>query len=184
MIKFVLRIIALSILFAILGLVFGALMALILNPKSFVRWKSLGYPTEEVVSDIIGADETTVFVQTQSGKIYRCCWLQASEFTQVPSYNLEYNDFPFEISRPPGEATDGIEVVHNYVEGVFTQKYILVQDGSVWLWEYAWDPYTALDRYARFALIGSLIGFISGIAIAVLTHLRPVVKTTNDPREG
>ena len=180
MIKLVLRSITLSILFAIIGLFIGALLAVILNPKYFVRWELLGYPEGEVVTDFIGADEYTVFVQAQSGVIYECCWSPVGAPTQVESRYLTFNQLPFEIPNPPGEIIDGFEVVHNYVEGIYTRKYILLEDRTVWLWEYGSDPYTALDRFARFLFFGFSIGIVIGLAFAVLTHRRRMASTVND----
>ena len=180
MIKTVLRSIALSVLFAIVGLFIGALLALILNPRYFVRWELLGYPGGETVADFIGANEHTVFVQTQSNAIYECCWSPVSAPTQVEAHYLTFNHLPFEIPDPPGEIIDGFEIVHNYVEGIYTRKYILLKDRTVWVWEYGSDPYTALDRFARFILFGFSTGIVVGLTFAVLTHKRHIAGAVND----
>jgi len=180
MIKTVLRSIALSVLFAIVGLFIGALLAVILNPRCFVRWKLLGYPEGEVVTDFIGADEYTVFVQAQSGAIYECCWSPVGAPTQVETRYLTFNQLPFEIPNPPGVIIDGFEIVHNYVEGTYMRKYILLKDRTVWIWEYGSDPYTALDRFARFIFFGFSTGIVIGLAFAVITHRRPIARAVND----
>ena len=134
------------------------------------HWRSLGVPPDRGV-DIVTGDTDVVYVRTAAGSIYGCrhrgtgaadnCWYKAQEPLSVdPEATFDKRLYQSEVEPPPGTVADRLEVTIWLAEDAFETRYVLLEDGTVWKWEY--------DVGSYWNLLILIIGPAAGLALAIV----------------
>lgn len=141
---------------------------------ALARWRPLGAPPDGGV-DIATGDIGTVYVHTAAGSIYGCrhrgargaddCWYEAQEPLSVDrEARFDKRLYQRKVEPPPGRVVDTLEVALWQAEDAFETRYALLEDGTVWKWEYDVGGYLSLF----IIILGPLAGVGLGIAVVVI----------------
>ena len=160
---------ALLVLLPCLGLACSLAYSTLRQAGDLSRWQSLGGPPEGG-AEIVAGDPGVVYVRSKAGQVYGCeppqavaggCWREAREPYQVdPKAVYDSPVYQGEVEPPPGNVVDRLDVTIWQAEDAFEARYALLEDGTVWKWEY--------DVGAYFSLGLLLLGPAAGLAIAIL----------------
>jgi len=121
--------------------------------------------------EIVTGDIEVVYVRTEAGKIYGCkhggrekakdCWVEDHEPLRVDSKaRFDKMLYQGEIDPPIGTVLDTLDVTVWYAEDAYETHYVLLEDGTVWKWEYD------VGFYLGFFII--ILGPIAGLAIGLV----------------
>ena len=152
-----------------LGLLGGAAYLKVRQGGTLSQWRSLGAPPGAGV-DLVTGDPDVVYVRTTSGDVYGCrhrgsgpprdCWERAQEPLSVdPQARFDQRVYQGEVQPPPGRVLDTLYVARWYAEDAFETRYVLIEDGTVWKWEY--------DVGGNWSLLILLAGGLAGVALAM-----------------
>jgi len=152
----------------------------------FARWRSLAAPPETAES-FVAADPFQVYVSTQSGQVYVCghnqapadgqCWRPAeAPYAVAAETDYEHSVFAGEAPPPPGDTTDAVYVALFRADAANEARYVLLTDGTVWVWEYATD--------ANQSLLILLAGPVLGLALAGVVILALLVLSASQRRRA
>jgi hypothetical protein len=132
-------------------------------------WQELGQPAQVPVA-IMDADLEVVYVRGEKGALYACnhteptrdnaCWEQIGQLPQTDSGVDHRNTYRDEIPPPPGEVQDVLDVSWDYAERHTQLRYVLLADGTVWLWDYHAD--------ANWSIALLMLGPVCGLALAIV----------------
>jgi hypothetical protein len=156
---------------------------------AFSRWRSLGQPPGTGV-DIVTGDADVVYVRTATGLVYRCdhgetraaedCWDYAQEPLTVHSKaRLGTSVYQGELEPPPGTVVDTLHVTIWYAEDAFETRYVLLEEGTVWMWQYDVGAYWTLS----ILLIGPAVGAAIGIVAVIVLWARAGLRSRRRRRE-
>ncbi len=159
-----------------IGAITGLFLTLAIINGVFVPWEPLGKPSIEAI-ELLAADFDEVFVRTTSDMIYSCnlyqddCWVPKESLQELPEITYPCNDAPFHSLRNlPGEKVDSLEVTYCGIEHTSQVNYVLLDDGSVWIWRHGSFVYTGLIYVCAGSILGLVIGgFISMLSLKNLT---------------
>ena len=165
---------AILVLLPCLGLVGSATYLKSWRAGSQSRWRSLGAPPDGG-AEIVTGDRDVVYVRTATGSIYGCehrsssapgnCWIEAEGPLSVdPEARFDRRLYKGEVEPPTGTVVDTLDVTVWYAEDAFETLYFLLEDGTVWKWDYDVGSYWTLV----ILFLGPLAGAAAGIAIAVV----------------
>jgi hypothetical protein len=157
------------ILLFILGIVYGV----ITSSGRLTFWRSLGSPSEKV-SKILGLSSYDIFVETESGKIYKvnfysCKWGSTSCWTETELPEISepvYNQscwYDFVVSNPPGTAIQTIRTKDCSSGGVWQTNLALMADSKIRIWSHDvsdLEPGLWIYYGGRFAIIGFIVTVI------------------------
>ena len=155
---------------------------------AFSRWQSLGAPPGRAVNIVTG-DRDVVYVRTAAGVIYGCthaeayepvnCWGVAQEPLLVDrKARFGVRLYTGEVKPPAGTLVDTLHVTVWYAEDAFETRYALLQDGTVWMWEYDRGAYWTL----LILIVGPLAGLAVGIAASVLLWVAAGLRSSRQRR--
>lgn len=151
---------------------------------AFSRWRSLGAAPGHA-AEILSGDADVVYVRTTAGNIYRCthwakpvagdCWQDAQGPLYInPDATFDQGLFRGEPNPPPGTVLDSLHVTVWYAENAYETRYVLLEDGTVWTWEYDTGGYWLLF----IIMLGPAAGLALAIGLVILwgvaMHLRRV----------
>ncbi len=169
----------------ILGLFGGAWYALAANSGALLKWQALGTPPDKA-TEILGAELTkghrrpgsllgitgTVYVRTEADRVYYCtpasdekCWVKTTWPQTIQQYPPCISPPDFAVAKPPGKAVDSIQVQDCSGEVAAQVNFVVLEDGSVWMWEH---DITGLDNLARFVfctLCNSILGLVASVLL-------------------
>lgn len=104
-------------------------------------WRSLGTPPQPATK-ILLADRSGLYVETNSQQIYRCCWI-ATPVPATPEFDRDCyppntTQHPLPVTPPPlpRQIVDRLETAV-LMEGCEHIHYAILDDGSVWRWQYS-----------------------------------------------
>jgi hypothetical protein len=137
------------------------------------RWQSLGSPAEMPLA-IVGGDPGAVYVRGQDGSLFECdhtgptrdnaCWKEVDQQRERGGGVNLGDRYRGEIPPPPGPVKEVLDVsLMMFVERASYLRYALLEDGSVWLWDYHAD--------ANWSLALLMLGPICGLAVAIVIVL-------------
>ena len=136
------------------------------------RWRSLGAPPERPTA-IVDADLDRVYVRGQDGSLYECdrngptqddaCWVQVEQPRERDSSVEHGNSYRGKLPSSPGPVTEALDVSRHFAERAWYARYVLLEDGSVWVWAYNADANTSL--------LLLFTGPICGLALAIVLVL-------------
>jgi hypothetical protein len=133
--------------------------------------------------DIVTGDASVVYVRTATGRTYRCdhgktaavgdCWDSAQEpFSIHNRARLDTTLFQRELQPPPGTVVDTLNVTIWYPEDASETRYVLLEDGTVWKWQYDRGAYWTLMLLLLGPVVGGAIGIVAAIGLWVRAGLR------------
>lgn len=155
---------------------------------AFVQWHLLGTPDGKI-SERLGICNNTLCVETFDQKIYTpslACqtgspmclpddktkiegWEEAGKTikSEVPFATPGCMWIKFVVANPPGEVAQSIETKQCGIHAQQT-KYVVLDDGSIWLWTHQADDEDPLLWYILYGPIAAFIGFIVWVVIAII----------------
>ncbi|MFN8459719.1 MAG: hypothetical protein U0401_34575 [Anaerolineae bacterium] len=155
----------------------GLWLAQTWNSGGFVRWERLPPlpqpPLQLVGGAIAGNFRGVVYVKTIDGQVYACrpretdaCWLKTntpskggSEDETCAAYPLRYT-----VAEPPGPVKEHLRVQWCHFEAGAQNDFVLLEDGSIWVWQH-WDAnYLNLSRGFLALGCGPSLGLLIGVA--------------------
>lgn len=179
-----------------LGLVGSVVYLRARQAGAFSRWRSLGALPDNGI-DIVTGDVGVVYVVTAAGSIYGCrhrgtrvaddCWYETQEPLSVDQKaRFDKSLYQREVEPPVGTVVDTLEVTVWQAEDAFEVRYILLEDGTVWKWEYDVGSYLSLF----IIILGPIAGVALGIVVVVilwtgvgLRRLQHRIKEKESPAE-
>jgi hypothetical protein len=172
-----------------LGLVGGGAYLKARQAGAFSRWRSLGVPPGTGV-DLVTGDIDVVYVRTASGDLHACrhrgagaardCWERAQEPLSVdPDVRFDQRVYEREVQPPGGTVLDSLYVARWYAEDAFETRYVLIEDGTVWKWEYDVGGNWSL----LILLAGGLAGMVLAMAAAALMWMPVVLRSLHRHRQ-
>jgi hypothetical protein len=147
------------------------------------RWRRLE-PLPARGVEFVAGTTTTVYVRADDGRLYGCrhrggievprdCWSEAQEPLKLDldrrSDQLVYTG---EVKPPRGTVVDTLEVSEWYAESMSEARYALLQDGTVYKWEYDTGMYGSLIKLALGLGIGLVLGIVAVVILWVGRGLR------------
>jgi hypothetical protein len=140
--------------------------------KNLERWQSLGSPADMPLAIVDGSLDV-VYLRGQDGSLFECdhtgptrdnaCWKEVDQ-PRDRGGGVNLGDrYRGEIPPPPGPVKEVLDVSWMFAERASYVRYALLQDGSVWLWEYQAD--------ANWNLMLIMCGPIGGLAVAIIIVL-------------
>jgi len=183
--RLVLASLALLVLCPCLGLLASGGYLWARGQAAFSRWQSLGAPPEHA-ADILAGDTSVVYVAAGAGKVYACAhhgkkppaygWSEAAYPLEVdPEIKTDQRLFDKDPKPPPGVVVDSLIVTRWFAEAAEETRYLLMQDGSVWMWRYDVGSYLALFMW----IAGPLAGLALGVLAVIALWLRAGVRAHN-----
>jgi hypothetical protein len=162
-----------------LGLVVGYVYAYLFFHGLLAIWHRVGKPEENIVQILGVMDTRTLFVATETSKIYSIAFADEDEMTlsfplvwnredlvsgePVPS--IRYYGADFFTLPPLFEVVQLYEMEYIYkIEGKGAVKFAVDADGNLWMWKHQIAGLTGLVLYYY-----PIIGFVAGLfAIVVI----------------
>ena len=147
-----------------------------------VEWRPLGAPPGKAVK-ILGTylPPPALCVETDDGGRYQyigCpdkpgpdCWrgVEACEEASLPKGAPEVLEFT--ARNPPGRVVDSVVIQIPIEFSEQTTNYAVLEDGSVWVWDYTRNGLDALG-WLVFSFFGAIAGFVIGIIISFAMAVR------------
>jgi hypothetical protein len=167
------------ILLPCLGLGGGVVYLRRWNAGALSRWRRLE-PLPARGIELVAGTTTTVYVRAEDGGLYGCrhrggievrrdCWFVAREPLDADlDHQSEERLYPGDVELPSGTIVDSLEVTVRYAESMSETRYLLMQDGAVFKWEYDRSMFGNLGKL----VLGALAGLVVGIAVVVLLWAR------------
>jgi hypothetical protein len=134
------------VLLPFLGFILGKLVAGAYTEGTFSAWHSLAKPDWNI-SDILGGDPWTVWLQADDGQIYegniqKCkdigaeCWKESENFdtSYVSEIGPTCQSRFANLKNPPAGVLKCMRVLNLGAEWYGETLYVLLTDGSVWYW--------------------------------------------------
>ena len=122
----------------------------------------------------VDASIDLVYVRGQDGSLLECvhnamaagdeCWKKVEQ-TQEVGYDVSLGStYHGKKPSPPGPAVEALDLVgHRYTESSVFMRYILLEDGSVWVWAYYGNPVSSF----MLPLLGFLGWPVCGLVLAI-----------------
>ena len=136
------------------------------------QWEPLGVPPE-MPTEIVDAGLDIVYVRGRGGSLFACdhtgatrenaCWSEVEE-PSTKDLDVEYGKtYSGDIPPSPGPVVQSLDVSRHHAERAWYRRYVLLEDGSVWLWDYNAD--------ANWNLMLLMGGPTCGLALAIVIIL-------------
>lgn len=135
---------------------------------------------------IVDADLDTVCVRGQDGSLFECdhtgptrdntCWKEVDQPREKDPYVEHRNTYQGDIPSPPGPVKDALDVSRQFAERASHARYALLEDGSVWLWDYHADANTSLLLLAGPPIIGLALAIGIVLVIWLVAGLRALMR--------
>jgi hypothetical protein len=134
------------------------------------KWEALGRPPV-MPAEIVDADLSEVLVRGQDESLYVCdhtgrtrdkaCW-EPLDHTGEGYGDVSHDTYrgSVEIPPPPGVVKQTLDVSWHRAERASYARYVLLEDGSLWVWDHHAD--------ANWSLVLLAVGPICGLALAVV----------------
>ena len=135
------------------------------------RWEQLESPPGDI-QRIVSAEEDYVIVETSDNSLYKVycqpedadeiCWEEIEGPIEVWDWPCESDLFP----QPPNGVRDQVKYCIEYEYLVYSQ-YFLLEDGSLWRWQYAVNPFGQIIQFVRMVSVSTILGGIMGVILIV-----------------
>jgi len=158
--------------FPVLGIILGFAWAFIFMHGLVVPWQFIGKPSEPITKIIGFVGGPNLFVETESGTVYSIeyyNYINGRDFLPTPIKwtkveNTSLEPIPVRqgitnfISLPlVVRIKQTYEMEFPLVEGYFLAKFVLDENGDLWLWNYGQGGFAGIT-YILYPLIGALGG--------------------------
>ena len=145
------------------------------------HWQTLGAPPEKAVAIVTG-NRDTLYVQTDTGRLYACtntstdapenCWRESPPPEPSNRFvRFDENLDAFVTRAPPGKVVDTLDVTINMADFPLRTRYVLLEDGTLWWWDYdgpRWDDLIGLCLSGGGLAAGGALAAV----VAVIRRLR------------
>ncbi len=158
------------------------------NPP--VEWVALGKPPVPA-EHLLSATPYAVYVETNDGQVFagdaNClsnpCWSATVDWTDSPGWTDQYLTVSaackFEdsedIKEIPGQLLECASLKYVLMpDGYVTAYYVLLEDGSVWVWKYGrynLDKWIGLGTGIQYGLLGCGVSLIFYLFVIFMTVL-------------
>ena len=135
-------------------------------------WESLGTPPEALEA-MVDASLDAVYARAVDGSLFACdrtgptrdnaCWQEIAELPEREAGVDHRDTYGKEIPAPPGRVVESIDVSRMFAERSSHARYALLEDGSIWHWDYNGD--------ANWSLLLLASGPVCGLALAIVIVL-------------
>jgi hypothetical protein len=154
---------------SLLGFSIGFGIANAVLNGSFNVWKPLGRPPGKATA-IVDGYGSTVVIKTEDGKLYRSSstgWVEiAPPLEKSIGWQFDCSGLP-EPPTPPGKVI-AVEKGTTYcLEDRNQYYYILLEDNTIWMWNYSISMLGAAFILRIYPLLGLFTGFLIGVAITI-----------------
>ena len=140
------------------------------------EWVNLGIPPSGAKVVHIG-QHGGFLIEGNNGVFYYCQWvgnnsscrwqIQTASEADLginDSDHLEWTDIP----SPPGDVISEAAYAFSGGEVVLQSNYAVLDDGSVWLWEYSVSGMDQLGRGLSIIALGLISGLIIGVTVSIM----------------
>jgi hypothetical protein len=170
----------------LLGLVLGYVYAYVFFHGLLEVWYLVGKPDENIVHTLGVKDARNLLVATETGNIFSFefadggevsltrppLWEKEEHDSSDPVPRLEYYGADFFTLPPLFQVVQRYEMEYLYkVEGKGAVKFVLAEDGNLWMWNHQIAGLTGLVFYFA-PVIGFLAGFVVSFFIKGIQWLR------------
>ena len=173
----------------VIGFILGFVFAFMFVKGLVATWQFLGNPSENITRIISFGEEHNIYVETASGNVYSIHyyilknnkalptpiqWMKEdkNKIKSIPDHSpeMEFISLPllFKIKQV-------VQMAYYQVEGELLVKFVLSEDGSLWMWHYAQGGLSGL-LYLIYPFRGLLYGGILAALIRVGGFLRRKIK--------
>ena len=163
--------------FPLIGFILGIVAVFCLDKGLFTPWKLIGKP-ENSISQLLGANEETLYVSTETGSVYSYTYWKASSEPEnlwkkvidnniklEPNTNSSYFTSPPMLQRVKQKYQIAI---YPLTEAGGVVKFYLFQDGNVWMWKQVSIGMGLPILLIEFSVMGLIIGVILHLIIRSL----------------
>lgn len=165
--------------FPVLGIILGFSCAYIFMHGLAVPWQFIGKPSEPITKIIGFVGGPNLYVETESGMVYSIeyyNYINGRDFLPTPIKwtkieNSSVEPIPIRkgimdfVSMPLlVKIKQTYEMEFPLVEGEFLAKFVLDEDGNLWLWNYGQGGFAGIT-YILYPLIGALLGGVLALLI-------------------
>jgi hypothetical protein len=148
---------------------------------SLSRWHSLGQPPAPV-SGFVTGDVNVIYAATNDGRVFSCesesrtrdaCWVLAEPpYTVDDRADFEHSVISGDPPPPPAEPVESLYVSRFYAEMAIEARYVLLGDGTVWVWLHQASGYTALLVLLAAPVLGLGLGLVLIVVLVILNLVR------------
>ena len=142
------------------------------------RWRPLGTPPDGGVEFVTG-DRGVIYVRSAAGTVYGCkhsgwkvaeaCWHEAEEPVEVDRRaTFDRRSYPQDVEPPAGTVVDALEVTLWRGGEAFETRYVILDDSTVWKWEYD----QGAGRSLMILVPGSIVGGTLGVVVLAVLWIR------------
>ncbi len=174
----------------VLGIVIGLLFAFVFKSGLAVTWQCIGKPSSNI-SKIVGFVGNKLFLTTENGDVYSIAyeeyllvgnnsipipveWVKEENKSIVPD-SIRNSDEGFIILPPLFKIKQEYAMDFPNIEGSSLVKFVLSEDGNLWMWNYGVGAYSVLSL----CLVPILGGIMGGILALILKFGIYIKKNKN-----
>ncbi len=172
-------------LFAVVGLIMGiaAFFAMLYVPRG--DWQKLPQPPEKITqfagSGSNNLNRQAVYARSADGKLYKlsctntssCSWAEISSIPDSSEAIIPNNTCPagqgsrYPTPYPPGKVAASYQADVCGAEFTNQYNYIILQDGSLWMWKRSSNNYEPISGLPLFATVGLVLGTACSLLLFV-----------------
>jgi hypothetical protein len=156
------------------------------------HWRSLGSPPE-TPTEFLVADHLYVYMRGQDGSLLECdltgptadnaCWRRAEQPRESDVYVQHGAAYEGKRPPPPGPVTQALDVeIRRYAESVTYARFVLLEDGSVWVWNYSADANTNLLLLFSAPICGLALAVVLVLGLWLVVGLGALLKARKAKR--
>jgi hypothetical protein len=166
------RILIIVIILPIVGCLFGYVIADIQYGQHNITWEYLGTPPSPAIQFVDNV-KGIVVVSTSNGQIYT--YVPYDKWRLIDEDRLEtrvedFSELCKDVTAPPLEGTiDSMEDCARFEMGSAYYKYVIIEDGSIWMWSKTINMYGL--SYLFYMAIGSFGLLVLGLITIVIMRI-------------
>ena len=165
-----------AVMLGIVGLIASVLVFGQVNRLPHGGWTQLpsapDTPTEFVGHSPFTFWGGAIYVRTKSGDIYSfdcpmespCLWEKEALAADL-DLDSEEGDLSLNAPRPPGRVIDSLDVLHVGVDYRDETQYVLLDDGSIWVWYRMYAAIELTSVCVQWSLGGLVLGVVGAFVV-------------------
>lgn len=174
----------------ILGIIIGILFAFVYKSGLAVTWQYIGKPSSNI-SKIVGFVGNKLFLITENGDAYSITyeeylivgddsipkqaeWVKEGN-NSIVADSIRNNDLGFIILPPLFKVKQEYVMEFPNIEGSSLVKFVLAEDGNLWMWNYGVGAYTVLSL-CLVPIFGGIVGGILALILKFGIYIRKRTK--------
>jgi hypothetical protein len=156
------------------------------------HWQSLGSPPE-TPTEFVVADHEYAYVRGQDGSLLECdltgptadnaCWRKVQQPQESGAYVQHGVAYEGKRPPPPGPVKQALDVeIRQYAESVTYARFVLLEDGSVWVWKYSVDANTNLLLLFSAPICGLALAVVLVLGLWLVVGLGALLRARKAKR--